>query len=412
MGTARRVIILGSTGSIGKSALDVVRHTAELHRRGLLERPLKVVGLAARGSEAALRAQAEEFGVGATALAEGGAEAATFTGPDAARRLVAETEADVVLAAVVGVAGLPAALEAARLGRDIALANKETLVAGGALMVEACRASGARLLPVDSEHSALWQCLEAAAPGCAPPFAAAGRDGATSGAAIPRAVRRLTLTASGGPFREWPKARIEAGIASEALNHPTWSMGPKVTIDSAGLVNKALEVIEAHWLFGVAHEAIDVLIHPQSVVHGLIELSDGAMLAHLAGPDMRHPIQHALLWPERAPGADSLRRVDLSTLRALHFEAPDLDRFPGLGFARRVLAQGGTAGAVFNAANEVAVERFLAGEIRFGQIARIIERTLDQAGEAPTPDCLEAVLRADQVGRMYAARVAAERDTH
>lgn len=411
MDTARRVIILGSTGSIGKSALDVVRHTADLHRRGLLDRPLKVVGLAARGSAEILRAQAAEFGVGMTALAEAGPGAATFAGPDAARRLVAETEADVVLAAVVGVAGLPAALEAARRGRDIALANKETLVAGGALMLEACRASGARLLPVDSEHSALWQCLEAVAPGCAPPLVRGQNAEALPGAAMPRSVRRLTLTASGGPFREWPKSRIETASAAEALKHPTWSMGPKVTIDSAGLVNKALEVIEAHWLFGVDHDAIDVLIHPQSVVHGLIELTDGSLLAHLAGPDMRHPIQHALLWPERAPGSETLRRVDLGSLRTLHFEPPDLERFPGLGFARRVLAQGGTAGAVFNAANEVAVERFLAGDIPFGRIARIVDRCLDEACEAPTPDCLEAVLKADQAGRHYAARIIAERDT-
>jgi 1-deoxy-D-xylulose-5-phosphate reductoisomerase len=393
---ARRVIILGSTGSIGRAGVDVVRHASALHAQGLLDEPLKVVGLAAGSSAQLLQEQARELGVEATALSSGAPGDATFVGADAAWRLVREVEADIVLAAMVGVAGLPAAMEAARLGRDVALANKETLVAGGGLMVEACRVSGAKLLPVDSEHSALWQCLEAVAPGFAPPCA--------SNARTMRSIARLTLTASGGPFRTWSKERIDAATPEEAMKHPTWSMGPKVTIDSAGLVNKALEVIEAHWLFGLPEDRIDVLVHPQSIVHGLIELEDGAVLAHLAGPDMRHPIQHALLWPTRAPGVPSLKRVDWAKLRSLEFEPPDHGRFPGLSLAWRVLREGGTSGAIFNAANEAAVARFLAGGIPFGEIARTVVRTMDRCAPVAA-DSLEGVLEADRAAREIANQI-------
>lgn len=379
----RRLIILGSTGSIGTQTLEVVAHLNALHERHLHHERYVVVGLAAGRNQKLLEEQARRFNVSRTVLAGDNA--------GAAEDLVRSVGCDLVVAAMVGSAGLPATLAAVELGRDIAIANKETLVAAGELIVPRALRSRSRLLPVDSEHAALWQCLGVMSGTGVPPV--------HSPAAPPYvehpSIRRAVLTASGGPFRTWTKAAIDAATRAQALNHPTWSMGPKVTVDSASLMNKALEVIEAHWLFSIPPDRISVLVHPQSLVHALVEFADGNILAQLAAPDMRSPIQHALSWPmPRAEGA--ARSLDLGSLSRLDFEPPDSARFPALGLAYRALAKGGTAGAVLNAANEAAVRRFLdaAGTpLPFGRIPEIVAAALDDLPASPLRtlgDCLAA----------------------
>jgi 1-deoxy-D-xylulose-5-phosphate reductoisomerase len=381
--TTRRLIILGSTGSIGTQTLEVVEHLNALHDAGRSDVRYRVVGLAAGRNVPRLLEQAARFDVPRVAIADGDAVSGAPAGlrvdrgPDAAERLVRETECDVVLAAMVGAAGLPATLAAVEAGRDVALANKETLVAAGGLVVPGAKRTGAHLLPVDSEHGGVWQCLCGHSGPVCPPMVAD--------------VKRLVLTASGGPFREWTRERIEAATPEEALRHPTWSMGPKVTIDSASLMNKALEIIEAHWLFGVPVDRIEALIHPQSIVHAFVEFVDGTLLAQLAAPDMRAPIQHALTWPGRAPGLAN--PLDVLTLRDLRFEAPDLSRFPALAFAGEAIRRGGTAGAVLNAANEAAVQAFLAGRLPFGGISRLVAHAMEKVPVRPLTslaDCLDA----------------------
>lgn len=344
------MIVLGSTGSIGTQTLDVLGHLNALYAAGAHEHRYEVVGLVAGRNEALLNEQARRH-PGARAIAVAGTANST-SGQDAAERLVRETPCEIVVAAISGAAGLRATLAAAELGRDIALANKETLVAAGALITAACRASGSRLLPVDSEHSALWQCLQGST--------AVG--GVMTAAAAPPVslgaqVARLVLTASGGALRDWPRERAYHATPAEALAHPTWTMGAKVTLDSASLTNKAFEVIEAHWLFGVPAERIDVLIHPQSIVHSLVEFADGSVLAQLGSPDMRGPIQYALTHPNRP--ARRARALDLAAMSRLDFSPPDLERFPALALAYRVIREGGTSGAVFNAASEEATSIFL-----------------------------------------------------
>ncbi len=393
----RRLIVLGSTGSIGTQALEVVRHLNGLHRAGVSPVRFEVVGLAAGRNAGLLAEQASEFGVRECALAEGGGVEGVRcrVGPGAAEALVREVESDVVLASIVGVAGLPATLAAVELGRDVALANKETLVAAGALVVPAARRSGARLLPVDSEHSAAWQCL-AGLPGCAdwPPMIA------------PVCVQRLVLTASGGPFRTWTSARAYDATPEQALAHPTWSMGAKVTIDSATLVNKGLEVVEAHWLFGLGADRIGVLIHPGSIVHAIAELADGSAIAQLGAPDMRVPIQHALCAPLRLPGCG--RSLDLDSLRTFEFETPCEERFPAIGLARRVVEVGGTAGAVFNAANEAAVDAFLRTRlIPFGRIVEIVREAMEAIAPR-TVRTLADVMEADGEARAFVASLVGE----
>jgi 1-deoxy-D-xylulose-5-phosphate reductoisomerase len=382
----RRVIILGSTGSIGTQSLDVIEHLNGLHARGEYPDSFRVVGLAAGRSVSLLREQAERFGCGDCALAdEAGAGALrgiarVYAGPDSADALVRSVPCDVVIAAMVGAAGLPATLAAVELGRDVALANKETLVAAGGVVIPAARRSGAKLLPVDSEHAAAWQCLMCLlGPGAAPPTAVDAR------------LARLVLTASGGPFRLWTKEQIEVATPEQALRHPTWTMGRKVTIDSASLMNKVLEVIEAHWLFGLEPERIGVVVHPQSIVHAAAEMCDGSLIAHMSAPDMKCPIQAALSWPARVEG--SCRRVRLEELKSLAFEAPDAERFPAIRLAERVMREGGVSGAVLNAANECAVEAFLAGAMGFAEIPRVVERAMNAVGAmraATLRDCLEA----------------------
>lgn len=363
---AQRLVILGSTGSIGTSALDVVSH---------LRDEFEVVGLSAGRNVELLAAQAAEFGVPSVAVADPqrrselaaavGGGCRVLAGPEGLIDLVRHGECDFVLSAIVGAAGLPPTLEAVRLGKTIGLANKETLVVAGSLILPLAQKTGAVVLPIDSEHSAVFQAIQA------------GR---------PDEVQRVWLTASGGPFRTYSAEQLAAVTLDEALRHPTWSMGPKITIDSATMMNKALEVIEAWWLFGLEPEAIRVLVHPESIVHSLVEFCDGSVIAQLGAPDMRTPIQYALTYPRRVESV--AERLDLTRLGTLSFEEPDERRFPALGLGYEVVRQGGSAGAVLNGANEAAVGAFRAGRIGFCQIAELTGEVLarHQVLEAPSLD--------------------------
>jgi 1-deoxy-D-xylulose-5-phosphate reductoisomerase len=355
----RRVVILGSTGSIGVQALDVVARSDDL----------QVVGLAASGSWERLLAQAAEFDVALLSLhdeaAASRARAAwsagdVLGGPEGLVRLVVASGADLVLNGLVGSAGLAPTVAALGEGIDVALANKESLVVGGELVMQLAEGTGARVIPVDSEHSALHQLLRPQAPGT---------------------VERIVITASGGPFRGRTAAELQGVEVREALAHPTWEMGGKITIDSATLMNKGLEVIEAHHLFGLAYEHIGVVVHPESIVHGLVHLNDGAALAHLGHPDMRVPISYALHYPERADVP--VRMLDLAETHTLTFEPPDLETFRCLALARDAALAGGTASCVLNAANEVAVHAFLEEALRFLDIPRVIEQTLESTDPRP-----------------------------
>ena len=379
---ARQLIVLGSTGSIGVNTLEVATHLA---RTG--EARFDLVGLAAGCNDQRLTEQARQHPRATLALADADAaarlhrqlpDARLLAGPDAARRLVAQSDATDVVAAIVGVAGLSATLAAVERGMRIHLANKETLVAAGGLVTPLARRTGANLLPVDSEHSGVAQCLAACDE--------RGTDG----------VRRIILTASGGPFRDADPDTIRDATPEQALDHPTWDMGPKITIDSATMMNKALEVIEAHWLFGIEGERIDVLIHPQSTVHALVEFVDGSVLAQLGPPDMKTPIHVSLTHPRRIEGCG--QRLDWSAMRRLDFEPPDTARFPALDLAYRVIRLGGTAGAVLNGANEAAVAAFLARRIAFGDIVSLAAEALDRV-KLTEADTLDAVLDADRGAR-------------
>jgi 1-deoxy-D-xylulose-5-phosphate reductoisomerase len=391
----RRLIILGSTGSIGTQTLEVVEHLNSLHAHGLFPFKYQVVALAAGRNAGLLASQVQRFDVRHFSLA-------SDPNTQSAEDLVRAVECDLVIAAIVGSAGLPATLAAIQEGRHVALANKEALVAAGPLLVPLAKdpASRLTLLPIDSEHAALWQCLLSAV---TPknweddPFA---REWCPPWLEVP-GLRRAILTASGGPFRTWSKQQIESATPDLALRHPTWSMGRKVTIDSASLINKALEVIEAHWLFGLPAEKIDALIHPQSLVHALAEFDDGSLIAQLAAADMRSPIQHALTWPYRAPGL--AQRLNLETLSKLEFSPIDHDRFPLFKLGHRAIQQGGTAGAILSAANEAAVTAFLTGYCSFGRMQEAILNAVEAI--KPTPmSSLEDCLAAESVARDHIAR--------
>ena len=348
----RRIVIVGSTGSIGTQALDVVARSDSL----------EVVGLAARANADLLLEQAARFGEPRLALADAeaaaGAGEGVLAGPEGLVELITDTDCDLVLNALVGSAGLGPTVAALGEGIDLALANKESLVVGGELVTALAEATGASLLPVDSEHSALFQLVNGERPGT---------------------VDRLVLTASGGPFRG--RTDLSGVTVEDALAHPTWDMGGKITVDSATLMNKGLEVIEAHHLFGVPYQRIDVVVHPQSIVHSLIHLNDGATLAHLGYPDMRVPISYALHHPERADVP--VETLDLASVGSLEFESPDPDTFACLRLAREAGIAGGSAPCVLNAANEVAVAAFLDGGLPFAAIADVIERTLEAMPAAP-----------------------------
>ena len=351
----RRVALLGATGSIGRQAIEVVAHHPELELCAL---------------------QSGSTPLDALARAHGVEHIQVGGDPE---ELLERSTPDVVVNAIVGFAGVRATLWALERGIALALANKESLVAAGELAIAARERGGGSLVPVDSEHSALQQCLEGRAP---------------------ETVARVVLTASGGPFRGRARAELAAVTIDEALAHPTWAMGPKITIDSATLANKGLEVIEAHWLFGLAYEQIDVIVHPTSIVHALVRFRDGALLAHLGVPDMRVPISYALTYPDRAP--TSVPELHLEDLR-LDFERVDDDAFPMLELAREAGRRGGTAPCAYNAANEVAVAGFLAGRLGFLDISATVEATLDRVSGAPARD-LDDLVAADAEARELAAR--------
>ena len=375
----RRLAILGSTGSIGTQALDVVRR----HRDEFC-----VTALAARASAEALQAQVREFAPAAAVLTapppgfSGEAGCAWAFGEAAMLDLCARDDVDAVLVAVVGIAGLPAVLRAIACGKTVLLANKEALVTGGALVMEAAKKQNVSLLPVDSEHSAIFQCIQ-------------GRPNARP--------CRIVLTASGGPFRTWSRAQIERATLEQALRHPNWSMGRKITIDSASMVNKALEVIEARWLFDMAPENIEVVIHPQSVIHSGVAFSDGALLCQLGLPDMRVPIAYAMSYPDRL--GDVGAPLDLTKTGPLVFEAPDLEKFPALGLAYDVLREGGDAAVLLNGANEAAVELVLQKKLPFFRIADVLRETLSREPVRPLHEVSD-VLDADRRARTRARAVA------
>jgi len=379
----RGITILGATGSIGASTLDLIKREPGRYR---------VESISARRNAAALGKIAREVGARHAVVADhaayrelkdalSGSRIEAAAGEEALVE-AAQRPADWVMAAISGSVGLKPTLAAVERGATVALANKECLVCAGGLFMRRAATTGATVLPVDSEHNAVFQAL---------------------GAGNRADVKRAILTASGGPFRTWSKEAIEAATPEQALRHPNWVMGQKVTIDSATLMNKGLEIIEAHHLFSLKSEEIDVLVHPQSVVHGLVEFRDGSVVAQLGSPDMRIPIAHCLAWPRRIDGPAA--RLDLAALRELTFEAPDLERFPALAIARRAMEAGGSAPTVLNAADEVAVNEFIAGRIPFPAIAALVEATLDVAagrGLLGEPAGIDAALAVDHLARSLA----------
>ena len=378
----KKVNILGATGSIGRSALDVIaRHPGQWRARALAggSRVAELVqACEATGAEIAALADETKLDELAAALKARGLRAEPMAGEEALCRIAADPEADAVLLAASGAAGLPQAFAAARAGRRMLLANKESVVCGGALLQSEIRRCGASLYPVDSEHSAIFQSLAAATP--------SQREKAV-----------IWLTCSGGPFRT--RRDLSAVTVAEASTHPRWKMGRKITVDSSTLMNKGLEVIEARWLFDIPPERIRVVVHPESVIHSAVAYEDGAVMAQLGVPDMRTPIAVALAWPERV--ASGAAPLDFTALSALHFEAPDLERFPQLGMAWEALREGGAACIVLNAANEVAVEAFLQGRISYLSIARTCRLALD-AGLSGDVESLEGILAADREARSLA----------
>lgn len=385
MTTKSTIVVLGATGSIGRATMDVVESLGE---------PWRVAGLSAHGrlTELVELARRHEPNYAVATCRQSAAafdfcnlppQTQRLIGPEGLIQLAEMPEVGTVVAAVVGSAGLASSLAAARAGKRLALANKEALVVAGGLLTEALARSGGELLPVDSEHSAIFQALQA---------------GQT------KEVQRIILTASGGPFRTWTPARIAAADPDQALAHPTWQMGRKISIDSATMMNKALEVIEAHWLFGLPAEKIQVVIHPQSIIHSMVEFVDGSVIAQLSPPDMRLPIQYALTYPDRI--ACPCPKMDWTQSATLEWEPVDLERFPALELGWEVVRRGGTCGAVVNAANEAAVELFLAGEVKFTEIVAGCQRILENHNFDPSPE-LGELMRLDRWAREEITRWAA-----
>src|SRR6058998_2246195 len=374
----KRVVILGATGSIGESALKVARDIPDR---------MEIVGLAANSNAQKLAEAANEIRPESVCLVDetkidilGKAlnyEPRIFIGEEGLREIACLTNAEMVLVAIVGTGGLRPALAAIEAGKDLAVASKEILVMAGEIVMREARENSVHVLPVDSEHNAIFQCL----------------DGRAS------EVRRIILTASGGPFRETRASELGSVTVEQALKHPTWNMGPKITVDSATLFNKGLEMIEAHWLFNVGMDRVEVVIHPQSIVHSMVEFADGSTLAQMSYSNMCFPIQYAVTWPDRV--ANTLPPLDFSTLGKLEFEIPRYDDFPALNLARRAGETGGTLPAVMNAANEVAVASFLDRKVRFTEIWRIVEQVMNQHTPVANAD-LDAILGADQWARTQA----------
>ena len=372
----KKIAILGSTGSIGTQALDVCARHPEEYR---------VTALTAYGSKEKLFEQVRRFrpemaglagGISREEIPEDLKDCRWMSGPEALRAAASQVEADQVLVSIVGIAGLQSVMDALSAGRQVLLANKEALVTGGHLVMEKARRMGKPLLPVDSEHSAIFQCLQGAGPN--------------------RPVK-LLLTASGGPFRTWSREDIRRATREQALNHPNWHMGAKITVDSASMFNKGLEIMEARWLFDMPAEKIQVVIHPESIVHSAVAFEDGAVLAQLGVPDMRVPIGYAMSFPRRE--TTGVLEPDLFSLGRLTFEAPDEEKFPSLRMAREALAAGGAACAVLNGANEAAVAAFLRGEIAFGEIYNRVERALEKLAGLKA-DTLEDIFEADRLARL------------
>ena len=365
----RKVSILGATGSVGQSTLDLVAADPESFEVVALTAARNVDRLAAdaRRLRARLAVVADEDLLPQLRDALAGSDVRAAAGP-AALRGAASGEADWIMAAIVGCAGLEPVMAAVEAGKTVALANKEALVTAGALMIDAARHSGATILPVDSEHNAIFQCV-------------AGQD--------EDGIARLILTASGGPFRSCSAAEMAAVTPEQAVAHPNWSMGAKISVDSATMMNKGLELIEAHHLFGLPSNRIDILVHPQSVIHSLVEFTDGSVLAQLGSPDMRVPIAHTLAWPKRMK--TDVQRLDLISVATLSFEAPDEQRFPALRLARQSLEAGGAASIILNAANEIAVSAFLRRRIHFPAIAALVEEALQQMTFAPPHDIADVI---------------------
>ncbi len=375
----KRVVILGSTGSIGTSALKVARDIPER---------MEVVGLAAHSSVETLAAQVNEFGVKNVCLFDASgvdrlrslvpSDTRISCGLDGLCELATLEKADMVLVSIIGTAGLKPTLQAIEAGKDLAIASKEILVMAGEVVMSRAAEKGIHVLPVDSEHNAIFQCLQ-------------GNHGGAE------QVSRLILTASGGPFRTTPIEQLETVTLAQALKHPTWTMGRKITIDSATLFNKGLEMIEARWLFGIPMELVDVIVHPQSIVHSLVEFRDGSILAQLSSSDMCFPIQYAVTWPERTP--NSLKKLNLAEIASLRFEAPRWGDFPALSLARQCGLIGGTAPAMYNAANEVAVQAFVEGRLSFPGIWRTVEKTLSLLSPRDYKGSLELILEDDALAR-------------
>lgn len=384
MGTQRKKIsILGSTGSIGTQTLDVVAdHTDRFEVRALVAGSnWKLLAEQARQFHPELVVIGSEEAYSPLRESLEGTGIRVLSGPEAIVEAATLPEVDMVVAAMVGYSGLLPTLRAVEAGKTIALANKETLVAGGELITGAARKSGSMILPVDSEHSAIFQCLAGEAP---------------------ESVEKILLTASGGPFRHHTKEQLEEVTAADALRHPNWDMGAKVTIDSASMMNKGFEMIEARWLFGVPPERIEVVVHPQSIVHSMVQFRDGSVKAQLGLPDMHLPISHALSWPERLPGAE--KPLSLHDYARLEFEAPDFERFPLLGYAFEAIAAGGTAPCVLNAANEIAVAAFLKGRLKFTDMPRLVRRVMDDLPPIEAKD-LAVIEATDHEARTLAHRL-------
>ncbi len=379
---AKRIAILGSTGSIGTNALDVVAHLGSGYQVAALSAHSqvdKLIGQMKRFQPAAV-AVTDDAQADRVRQAAEGTRTQVYVGAAGVVQMVERDDIDIVLAAIVGAAGLPAVFAAVETGKTLALANKEALVMAGSLLIPLARRRGVTILPVDSEHSAIFQAMQS------------GRV---------HEIKKVILTASGGPFRTASLEQIESATLDDALNHPTWRMGNKITIDSATMFNKGLELIEACWLFDLPPEKIEIVIHPESIVHSMVEFVDGSVIAQLGPPDMRTPIQYALTYPDRLHGVS--RTLDLSRSFSLNFHPPDFERFPALRLAQHVARLGGTLGAVLNAANESAVTAFVAGNIPFGGIARAVEHTIRSHAVQPTPT-LDDLLKADRWARGTAER--------
>ncbi len=398
-GKRKRVVVLGATGSIGQSALKVARDIPER---------MEIVGLAANCNADKLAAAANEMQPPFVCLVDESKidifqralkyQPRIFVGETGLREIACLTEADMVLVAIVGTAGLRPALAALEAGKDLAVASKEILVMAGEIVMREAREKGVQVLPVDSEHNAIFQCLEGKRSALKVQRPTSNAESSTLDVSD---VRRIILTASGGPFRETPANELADVTVDQALKHPTWNMGPKITIDSATLFNKGLEMIEAHWLFGVEMKRVEVVIHPQSIVHSMVEFVDGSTLAQLSYSDMCFPIQYAVTWPDRV--ANTLPPLDFSKLSKLEFFTPRYEDFPALNLGRRAGETGGTLPAVMNAANEIAVAAFLARQLRFPQIRETVERVMDRHTTIAHPD-LDAILQADQWARAEGAR--------